>query len=31
MRQFVIDDRRDRLEMEIAQQLLDLVRHDSGS
>src|SRR5882672_11063308 len=31
MRQLVVDDRRDLLEMEIAQQLLDLVRHDGGS
>src|SRR5712692_9258775 len=31
MRQFVVDDRGNLLEMEIAEQLLDLVRHDGGS
>ena len=31
MRQLVVDDRGDLLEMEIAQQLLDLVGHDGGS
>ena len=31
MRQLVVDDRRDLLEVEIPQELFDLVGHDSGS